>query len=92
MIQPATWRYRSLPLVAAMAMTVAAVAAPRPAATSAGRPQPEGAAAAPAPDLEPLRPLEFSGILGKKIFGPDNKELGLLVEFLSMRLAGRAPL
>jgi hypothetical protein len=39
--------------------------------------------APPRPEnLEPLAARDYSGVLGKKIIGPDGKELGLLVDVL----------
>jgi hypothetical protein len=33
-------------------------------------------------NLEPLEARDYTGLLGKKIMGPDNKELGLVVDVL----------
>jgi PRC-barrel domain len=62
-------------------------AAPNPAA-AAGAPNPAPAATTTKPskptppNLEPLTARADTGILGKKIMGPDGKELGLLVDVL----------
>jgi hypothetical protein len=67
---------------------------PNPPAPPVGSPAPSAAAAspaaaaqrpaAPAPpaNLEALTARDCTGILGKKIMGPDGKELGLLVDVL----------
>ncbi len=84
--------------VTAGAVPVAASSTQSPApGTSGGGSAPHAAAlktAAPAPsarsepippqpkNLEPLDARDYTGILGKKIMGPDNKELGLVVDVL----------
>jgi hypothetical protein len=54
-------------------------AKPNPAAASA---EPAASPAPPAPNLEPLAARDYTGILGKKVIGPDDKELGLLTDIL----------
>jgi PRC-barrel domain len=58
-------------------------AAPKP-APAAGVPSFGSSAAAPKPpaNLEPLAAHADTGILGKKIMGPDGKDLGLVVDVL----------
>jgi hypothetical protein len=46
--------------------------APSPAAPKAGPPVPK--------NLEPLAPNRSTGVLGKKVVGPDGKDLGLVVD------------
>jgi hypothetical protein len=57
----------------------AAPAAPPKAAPPSTQPE----SGPPAPkNLEPLDARDYAGILGKKIMGPDDKELGLVVDVL----------
>ena len=57
-------------------------------APAAGAPNPSSSAAVPKPpppappNLEPLAAHADTGILGKKIMGPDGKDLGLVVDVL----------
>ena len=80
MIRPTLSRGCALPLAAA---ALAAIASPGLAAKSdtPGRAQPAAAASATF-DLEALPARQYTGVLGKKILGPDGKELGLVVDVL----------
>lgn len=88
MSRPAGGVRPALPLLAAVlaiaGLPPATLAAESgPAATP---PPPAAAAPKPAPPapryLEPLAAPDYTGILGKKIIGPDDKELGLVVDVI----------
>jgi hypothetical protein len=80
----------SLALIAAIPLLAGtpglALAAAAPSGTPSGAwAVPVAAAAEPSPppaDLEPLPARADTGILGKKIIGPDGKELGLVIDVL----------
>jgi pyruvate/2-oxoglutarate dehydrogenase complex dihydrolipoamide acyltransferase (E2) component len=71
------------PAAPATAPAAPATAPPKP-ATAPPKPATAPAATAAAPpkpkNLEPLQSAASSGILGKKVTGPDGKELGLIVD------------
>ena len=55
--------------------------APSPAGAPPSSPTPK-AGPPPPKNLEPLAPSETSGVLGKKVVGPDGKDLGLAVDVI----------
>jgi PRC-barrel domain len=70
--------WRSAAPGAVAGSTAPQAAAPKPPASSA-----QSEPAPPAPkNLELLDARDYTGILGKKIMGPDDKELGLVVDVL----------
>jgi PRC-barrel domain len=72
----------AIPLLAGPPGLALAAAAPPGTPSGAGA-VPVAAAAKPSPppaDLEPLPARADTGILGKKIIGPDGEQLGLVVE------------
>lgn len=55
---------------------------PSPSAAAGATPPVAAKPAPPPPNLEPLAANDYTGILGRKIMGPDGKELGLVVDVL----------
>jgi hypothetical protein len=73
---------------------VAQISGPTAGSESSAKPsadiKPKSGPSAPR-NLEPLPPGKYTGILGKKVAGPDGKDLGLVVDVIVDVDGGRAP-
>jgi hypothetical protein len=79
--QPAAPAAQPAAPVAQLAAPVAQPAAPVAQPAAPAKPV-ASVAPPPSPNLEPLTDHDCTGVLGKKVIGPDGKELGLIVDVL----------